>query len=90
MVLCNFERSLRNGHLGQAFCESPLQCDQQGCPETVSQSRVHARQAAAALLKMAQLASDRAVAGRLIEAAADLKDQIGELAPPVSIQPPDV
>jgi len=56
----------------------------------VSQSRIHARQAAAALLKMARVTSDQAVAGRLVEAAADLKDQIGELSPPVSIQPPDV
>jgi hypothetical protein len=61
-----------------------------GYPKTVSQSRVHARQAAAALLKMAQLTSDQAVAGRLVEAAANLKDQIGELSAPVSIQPPDV
>ena len=56
----------------------------------MSKNSVHARQAAAALLKMARVTSDQAVAGRLIEAAADLKDQVGELSPPVSIRPPDV
>jgi len=61
-----------------------------GLSEIVSQSRVHARQAAAALLKMAKVTSDRTVAGRLVEAAADLKDHVGELSPPVSIKPPDV
>ena len=56
----------------------------------MSQSRVHARQAAAALLKMAKTTSDPALAGRLVEAAADLKDQVGEAPPQISIKPPDV
>ena len=57
---------------------------------TMSQSRFHAREAAAALLKMAKVSSDPALAGRLVEAASDLKDQVGEAPPPVSIKPPDV
>ncbi|MGC2085518.1 MAG: hypothetical protein WA702_19410 [Bradyrhizobium sp.] len=56
----------------------------------MSQNSFHARQAAAALLKMAKATSNPAVAGRLVEAAADLKDQIGEVPLPVSIKPPDV
>jgi len=88
--LCSCERSLWNGKAKRGFWESSRLCDQQGLSEIVSQSRVHARQAAAALLKMAQVTSDQALAGRLVEAAADLKDQIGELSPPVSIQAPDV
>ena len=56
----------------------------------MSQSRFHARQAAVALLKMAKATSDPALAARLVEKAADLKDQVGEVPPPVSIKPPDV
>jgi hypothetical protein len=55
----------------------------------MSQSRFHARQAAAALLKMAKATSDPALAARLVDAAADLKDQVGEVRPPVSIKPPE-
>ena len=44
----------------------------------MSQIRFHARQAAAALLKMARTTSDPGMAARLVEAAADLKDQAGE------------
>jgi hypothetical protein len=40
--------------------------------------------------KMAQVTSDPALAGRLVEAAADLKDQVGEAPPPISLKPPDV
>jgi predicted Zn-dependent protease len=57
---------------------------------TVSKNRYHAREAAAALLKMAKTTSDPAVAAGLIEAAAKLKDQAGELPPPVSVKAPDV
>ena len=57
---------------------------------TVSKNRYHAREAAAALLKMAKTTSDPAVAAGLIEAAANLKDQAGELPPPVSAKAPDV
>ena len=56
----------------------------------MSQSRFHARQAAAALLKMARSTSDPALAARLVETAADLKDRVGEFPPPVSVKPPDV
>jgi hypothetical protein len=41
-----------------------------------------------ALLKMAKSSSDPRVVAGLIEAAADLKDQAGELPPP--LKPPDV
>jgi hypothetical protein len=54
----------------------------------VSQNRFHTRQAAVALLKMAKATSDPGVAAKLVEAAADLKDQAGELPPPT--KPPDV
>jgi hypothetical protein len=55
----------------------------------VSENRFHARQAAAALLKMAKATSDPKVAAGLVEAAADLKEQAGELPPlPVSTAPP--
>ena len=53
----------------------------QGELRTMSQVRFHARLAAAALLKMAKTTSDPQVAAGLIEAAADLKDQAGELPP---------
>ena len=56
----------------------------------MSNNRYHAREAAAALLKMAKTTSDPAVAVGLIEAAANLKDQAGELPPPVSVKAPDV
>ena len=56
----------------------------------MSKNRYHARKAAAALLEMAKTTSDPAVAAGLIEAAANLKDQAGELPPPVSVQAPDV
>jgi hypothetical protein len=56
----------------------------------VSKNRYHVREAAAALLKMARTTSDPAVAAGLIEAAANLKDEVGELPPPVSIKAPDV
>jgi hypothetical protein len=56
----------------------------------VSENRYHAREAAAALLKMAKTTSDPAVSAGLIEAAATLKDQAGELPPPVSAKAPDV
>ena len=56
----------------------------------MSENRYHARQAAAALLKMAKATSDLDLAARLVEAAAELKDQAGELPPPISPQAPDV
>jgi hypothetical protein len=54
----------------------------------VSENRFHARQAAAALLKMAKTTSDPNVAAGLIEAA-DLKDQAGELPPAIGPKAPD-
>jgi len=54
----------------------------------VPQNRFHARQAAVALLRMAKATTDPGMAARLVEAAADLKEQAGELPPP--IKPPDV
>ena len=48
------------------------------------ENRFHARQAALALLKMAKTTSDPRVAAGLVEAAADLKDQAGELPPLIS------
>jgi hypothetical protein len=56
----------------------------------VHQNRYHARQAAAALLKMAKTTSDPDVAAGLVQVAADLKDQAGELPPPVSNKSRDV
>ena len=53
-------------------------------------NRDHAREAAVALLKMAKTTSDAAVAAGLVEAAAKLKDEAGELPPPVSVKAPDV
>ena len=43
-----------------------------------------------ALLKMAQATSDPNVAAGLVEAAAELKEQAGELPPPTSPKAPDV
>jgi hypothetical protein len=51
----------------------------------LTETRYHARRAAVALLKMAKTTSDPDVAGRLIEIAADLKDQAGELPPAPSL-----
>jgi hypothetical protein len=56
----------------------------------VAQNRFHTRQAAMALLKMAQATSDPNVAAGLVEAAAELKEQAGELPPPTSPKAPDV
>jgi hypothetical protein len=56
----------------------------------VYQNRFHTRQAALALLKMAKTTTDRRVAVGLVEAAADLKEQAGELPLPASVKPPDV
>ncbi|MBR1124405.1 hypothetical protein JQ628_22950 [Bradyrhizobium lablabi] len=56
----------------------------------VPENRYHARQAAAALLKMAKATSDAGIAARLVEAAADLKDHAGELPKTVSSRAPDV
>lgn len=56
----------------------------------VSENRYHARQAAVTLLKMARTTSDAGIAARLVEAAADLKDQAGELPKAVSPRAPDV
>ena len=56
----------------------------------VSKNHYHAREAAAVLLKMAKATSDPSVAAGLIDAAAKLKDEAGELSPPVSVEAPDV
>lgn len=58
--------------------------------ETKATTRFHAREAAAALLKMAKTTSNPEIAAGLVSAAADLKDQAGELSPPISCKPPDV
>jgi len=57
-------------------CESA-----QSGKSVVPNHRFHARQAALALLKMAKTTSDPKVAAGLLDAAADLKDQAGELPP---------
>jgi len=56
----------------------------------MSANHYHTRQAAAALLKMAKVTADQEVAARLVEAAATLKEQAGELPPPLTSQAPDV
>ena len=56
----------------------------------MSKDRFHARQAAVALLKMAKTTSDPKIAAGLVEAAADLKDQAGELPPAITTKEPDV
>ena len=56
----------------------------------MSQNHYHARLAAAALLKMAKATSDPAFAERLVETAADLKEQVGELPRPDTPRAPDV
>ena len=55
----------------------------------MSKNRYHAREAAAALLKMARMTSDPAVAAGLVEAAVKLKDEAGELPPPVTVKAPE-
>ena len=56
----------------------------------MSANRFHARQAAAALLKMAKTTSDPDLAANLVRVAADLKDQAGELPPRLIAESPDV
>ena len=56
----------------------------------MSNNHFYAREAAAALLKMAKITFDPAVAAGLIQAAASLNDEAGELPPPVSARAPDV
>jgi len=57
---------------------------------TVSRQHFHTREAAAALLKMAKTTSDPDLAAGFVQAAADLKDQIGELPSSISTNAPDV
>ena len=54
------------------------------------ENRYHTRQAAAALLKMAKSTSDAGLAARLVEAAANLKDQAGELPSVVPLKSKDI
>lgn len=54
------------------------------------ENRFHAREAAAALLKMAKTTSEQRVAARLIDATADLKDQLGELPPSATLKSKDI
>ena len=54
----------------------------------VYQKHFHSRLAALARLKMAKSSSDPKVVAALIDAAADLKDQAGDLPPP--IEPSDI
>jgi hypothetical protein len=56
----------------------------------VTQNRFHAQLAAAALLKMAKMTSDPKVAAGLIVAAANLKEQAGELPAAISVKSPDL
>jgi len=56
----------------------------------VSKNHYHARETAAALLRMAKATSDPAVAAGLIEAAAKIRDEAGELSPQMSAKAPDV
>jgi len=57
----------------------------------MAEKRVHNRQTAATLLKMARATTtDPALAARLVEAAADLQEQAGDLPLPVSPKAPDV
>jgi hypothetical protein len=56
----------------------------------VSKLRFHAREAAAALLKMARATSDPKIAAGLVNAAASLKEQAGELPVPISPKAPDI
>ena len=82
-LLYTFILSLRNG-----IVVSSLWVKRTECRVAVSQNRFHTRQAAVALLKMARATTDPAVAAKLVEAAADLKDQAGEL--PAPAKPPYV
>ena len=56
----------------------------------MSENHYHTRQAAAALLRMAKTTTDPKVAAGLINAAADLKDQVGELPPAVFLKSKDI
>lgn len=56
----------------------------------MSNNRFHAREAAAALLKMAKATSDPSLVAGLVDAAANLQAQAGELPPAITSQPPDV
>jgi hypothetical protein len=65
-------------------------CVRRGEQKQVSRNRYHARQAAVALLHMAKSTSDPTVAAALVELAAQLKEQAGDLPPPVTQPAPDV
>lgn len=56
----------------------------------MAQNSFHTRQAAAALLKLAKATSDPNIAARLVEAAANLQEQAGELPPPTNSKAPDI
>jgi hypothetical protein len=51
--------------------------------KAVAQNRFHVRQAAAAMLRMARSTSDPELAAKLIDLAAHLKEQAGELPVPL-------
>lgn len=55
---------------------------------TVSDKHFHAREAAAALLKMAKTTSNPDIVSGLVQAAADLKEQAGELPPSIDQERP--
>ena len=65
------------------FSESCLLAGEWGVYGTVFKHHF-ARQAAAALLKFAKATSDPQVAAALVEKAADLKDRLDGLPPPLS------
>jgi hypothetical protein len=82
-----FRCGTENG--GSAF-HGNTGCVKRGEQNQVSRNRYHARQAAVALLNMAKSTSDSTVAAALVELAAQLKEQAGDLPPPVTQRAPDV
>ena len=77
-------------HYWKGICGPALCAERWGNTNIVSKNRYRAREAAAALLRMAKATSDPAVAAGLIEAAAKIRDEAGELSPQMSAKAPDV
>ncbi len=55
----------------------------------MTNDHIHAREAVAALLMMSKYTSDPAVAAKLVEMAATIKDHVGELPLPTNRRSPD-
>ena len=84
-TVCGFVSTPRNGTTGRFIYQV-----KNSVRYPVANDHIHAREAAAALLMMSKYTSDPAVAARLVEMAATIKDHVGELPLPTNMHSSDV